>query len=573
MAKLEETLLKSGFIDEAQWKRVSEEMKKGNEPLAQILFRLGYIDSKDAYKKFLVKQLNVGALQLSDIRLDEKILELVPEEMVRKHHILPLFEIDGTLYVVVGDDASSAIMSSIEFLTGLNVSFIKEEEGVVVEQIENYYSEEVSLSGLVDDVETEDDDMEIMESVEDDANAESLLMAEIKDSPVVKLVDGIINEAVKTGTSDIHIEPFRTKIKVRMRIDGQLFERLVLPGDLRRPLISRLKIMSKLDVSETRIPQDGQISIRYQKRKIDFRVSTLPTIYGEKIVLRLLDPANLRLNLRDLGFPEEGLTKFTKAISLPFGMVLVTGPTGSGKTTTLYSALATLNDEHTNIMTAEDPVEYNLRGINQVQMDSAIDFTFASALRSFLRMDPDVILVGEIRDYETAEIAIKAALTGHLVFSTLHTNNTSATINRLIDMGVEPFLVSASVKLIMAQRLLKKNCTHCKAPYEPTEYELQRMQLSEEDVKDITFYEGKGCDNCNGTGYSGRLAVFEIMLIDRDMEKLIQEGASALELAKISMSKAMRTLRMEAIMKAKEGIVSVEQVLIESEDAISSVGS
>jgi type IV pilus assembly protein PilB len=400
------------------------------------------------------------------------------------------------------------------------------------------------------------DNIDVVEEQQDEGGIRDV------EAPIVKLVNGVLINAIKVGASDIHFEPFETVFRVRFRLDGILRTTMNLPLKIKNAAVSRLKIMSKLDIAERRLPQDGRIKLKLgKKREVDFRVSTLPCLFGEKVVMRILDKSNLSLDLTKLGFETKPLEDFNKAINSPYGMVLVTGPTGSGKTTTLYSALSTINDAEINIMTAEDPVEYNLMGINQVQMKDEIGLNFSIALRAFLRQDPDVVMVGEIRDYETAEIGVKAALTGHLVLSTIHTNDAPSTINRLLNMGIEPFLVSSSVILILAQRLARKVCSNCKEEEKLSPQSLVEAGFSESEVSQLTLYKGKGCEICSKTGYKGRVALYEVMPIGEAIREMILQGASADEIKKKAMSLGMKTLRMSGLQKVREGVTSVEEVV------------
>jgi type IV pilus assembly protein PilB len=400
-----------------------------------------------------------------------------------------------------------------------------------------------------------------LDSVETYTETDEASGSEI-DEPIVKLVNGIFVNAIKGGASDIHIEPYETTLRVRYRVDGVLYNAMTLPLKIKNPITSRIKIMSKLDIAERRLPQDGRIKLRLGRRKeIDFRVSVLPCLFGEKTVLRILDKGNLQVDLTKLGFEQDALNGFMDALQKPYGMILVTGPTGSGKTTTLYSALNYLNKPDINIMTAEDPIEYNFLGMNQVQVKEEIGLTFSSALRAFLRQNPDIVLVGEIRDFETAEIAVKAALTGHLVLSTLHTNDAPSTISRLLNMGIEPFLVSASVILIAAQRLARKVCQECKEEEEIPIPALVQLGFSEEEARTVKCYKGRGCHTCSNSGYKGRIALYEIMPVGSEIKEMILEGASPDELKRIAVRLGMKTLRMSGLTKVREGVTSVEEVL------------
>ncbi|MFP4459338.1 MAG: type IV-A pilus assembly ATPase PilB [Candidatus Zixiibacteriota bacterium] len=561
--RLGEMLVNSGRLTEEQLEKALSLQEAEGGKLGEVLLKLGYIASEDTINEFLAKQLNIGTLKIEDIELNPEVVQLIPKDIARKFNVVATLRVGKSLFVATAEPKDVFVLDTLKFVTGLDVQPVLAKEESIRTAIENYYeSDYESLSDIMIDIE---DELEIIEEEEDDFDMNDLQQA-VQEKPLVKLVNGILMEAISRGSSDIHIETYEKTTRVRYRIDGALIEAAPLPFKLRAAVVSRIKIMSRLDISERRLPQDGRIKIQYSGRPIDFRVSILPCVFGEKVVMRILDPESLMLDMTKLGFPSDGLEKFRHAISLPFGMVLVTGPTGSGKTTSLYSALSSLNQPDVNIMTAEDPVEYNLTGINQVQMHSEIGLTFAAALRSFLRQDPDIILVGEIRDKETADIAIKAALTGHLVFATLHTNDAPSTITRVIDMGVPPFMVATSVKLIMAQRLIRRVCEACKKPSEIEEEYRKYLRISKEEADEMTVYEGKGCDVCNGTGYKGRQGLYEIMPISHVIEKLIMEGASALEIAEQALKEGMRTLRQEAIMVMQKGKTTLEQVLSQTAD-------
>jgi len=467
------------------------------------------------------------------------------------------------------DPTNVFAMDDVKFMTGYNVEPVVASDSSLRASIDQYYgsTHSIELKKVMEDLtDTEDADLEVLEE-EEDLDLEAL-EAESEEAPVVRLVNIIMTDAIKKGASDIHIEPYEKEFRVRYRVDGLLYEMMRPPLRLKEAITSRLKIMSKLDIAEKRLPQDGRIKIKTrvagQVKDLDFRVSVLPTIFGEKIVLRLLDKDNLMLDMTRLGFEAESLRTFEQAILKPFGMVLVTGPTGSGKTNTLYSALQRINTSETNIMTAEDPVEFNLVGVNQVQMKEQIGLNFAAALRSFLRQDPNIILVGEIRDFETAEVAIKAALTGHLVLSTLHTNDAPSSINRLMNMGIEPFLVASSVNLIAAQRLVRRICTSCKEPIEVPDQALIDVGIPPQEVKSVKLFRGKGCERCNGTGFKGRVALFEVMDVDEEMRELILSGGSANELRQQAMEDGMIGLRQSGLQKIREGVTTMEEVIRET---------
>jgi type IV pilus assembly protein PilB len=472
---------------------------------------------------------------------------------------MPVAKRGTTLTMAMADPTNVVAVDDIKFLTGMKVELMMATESAIRRGIDRYYDSSENLRNVMASI--EDAGMEVMEEPEDANLNISDLKQAVEEAPVVKLVNFILADAIKKGASDIHTEPYEKVFRVRFRIDGVLYEVMTPPMSLKNAIISRLKIMADLDISERRLPQDGRMKVKYKGREVDFRVSTLPTLFGEKVVMRLLDKSNLKLDLSKLGFEAKAMADFEEAIRAPYGMLLVTGPTGSGKTTTLYSALDRLNQPGTNIMTAEDPVEFNIKGINQVQIRDNIGLNFAAALRSFLRQDPDVIMVGEIRDYETAEIAVKAALTGHLVLSTLHTNDAPSAVTRLLNMGIEPFLVASSVLLILAQRLLRRICVHCKAPVVVPAHALVDVGLTAEETASITCYKGDGCEACNGTGYKGRIAIYEVMVLNAELRDMVLSGVSALEIKRGAIQHGMRTLRMSGLEKLKEGITTVEEVV------------
>jgi type IV pilus assembly protein PilB len=539
-------------------------------------------------------------LELFDV--EDTVIRLIPQDVAQKYSVLPLSRVGATLTLAMVDPTNVFAMDDIKFMTGLNIEPVVVSEASVHEAIAKYYdiSREIELATVGADVMVEglsakgsngngnghggithadlvsldslDFDSEAAENLEVIEDNEEIDLSSLtrmsEDAPVVRLVNVLLVDALRRGSSDIHIEPYEKELRIRFRIDGVLYDVMHPPLKMRDALISRLKIMSKLDISEKRLPQDGRIKIKVKvdarSRELDFRVSTLPTLFGEKVVLRLLDKENLMLDMTKLGFEQQSLEKFKRNISRPYGMVLVTGPTGSGKTNTLYSALQELNTTETNIMTAEDPVEFNLQGINQVQMKEQIGLNFAAALRSFLRQDPNIILVGEIRDFETAEIAIKAALTGHLVLSTLHTNDAPSTISRLMNMGIEPFLVATSVNLIQAQRLIRRVCKDCKKENQTPPEALIEVGFSADEAKEIKTYKGRGCQTCNGTGYKGRVGLYEVMEVTDDIRELILIGASSLELRKRAIEDGMITLRESGLHKIRAGITTVEEVVRET---------
>jgi type IV pilus assembly protein PilB len=604
--RLGQLLITSNIITEGQLREALDLQRKEGGRIGTNLVKLGYI-TEERLVAFLSRQYNVPAINLSDYKIEPSLLKLIPVDMARKYLIMPVARVGATLTVAMVDPSNVFAIDDVKFRTGYNVEVVATNESSVVDAISSYYTgngdalvaardeEKTSMlqaetNGSSEMFQTEDYttpgeqiseegvdpvhdgpvvDVDEFDKLVGDALDSIEVVTEKKDQsskeieePVVKLVNGILMRAIKTGASDIHIEPYEKSLRVRYRVDGIMFNAMNLPKKIKDSVTSRLKIMSKLDIAERRLPQDGRIKLRLgKKREIDFRVSVLPCLFGEKTVLRILDKSNLQIDLRKLGFDEAALQSFMDALNKPYGMILVTGPTGSGKTTTLYSALNYLNKPGINIMTSEDPVESNFQGINQVQVKEEIGLTFASALRSFLRQDPDVIMVGEIRDFETAEIAVKAALTGHLVLSTLHTNDAPSSISRLLNMGIEPFLVSASVILIATQRLVRKVCTQCREEEEIPTAALRKVGFSEEDAKTVKCYRGKGCSVCNGSGYKGRIALYEVMPVTSEIKELVLEGASADEIRKTAVKLGMKTLRMSGVNKIKEGMTSVEEVL------------
>jgi type IV pilus assembly protein PilB len=558
--ELGKMLVKAGKITEVQLQKALEMQKNGAGKLGEILVKIGAITDENIISEFIGKQLNIGAIRLTDVELNPEIVKLIPQDIARKFNVIAVSKLGKTLIVAISDPNNIYVLDAIKFITGCNIQPVISPEGTIQSAINNYYGDSSAINEIIKGMTSE---LEVVEETEE-APSEQDLQSQVQDKPLVKLVDGIIADAIKKGASDIHFESYEKRVRVRYRIDGALQETAPIPFKYRAAIISRIKIMADLDISERRLPQDGRIKVKLGERTIDLRVSVLPTIFGEKIVMRILDPKSLMIDLTKLGFPELALDNFSKAISLPYGMILVTGPTGSGKTTTLYSALKTLNTIDVNIMTAEDPVEFNFDGINQVLVRTDIGLTFAAALRSFLRQDPDIIMVGEIRDGETADIAIKAALTGHLVFSTLHTNDAPSTINRLVDMGVPSYLVAASTKLIMAQRMVRKICNYCKREVPITPQIADVLQLSPEDAKTFKIFEGKGCNQCNNTGYSGRTGLFEVMPITPTIEKMIVQGAATAEIRAEAMKEGMLTLRHAGLEKLGLGISSLEEVVAET---------
>ena len=569
-SRLGEILIKENLITSDQLRQALEHQKASGGRLGTCLMKLGFI-SDDEITGVLSRQYGVPSINLKYYEVDATVIKLIPQDTAVRYQIVPLSRVGSTLTIAMTDPTNVFAMDDIKFMTGFNVEPVVASETAITEAISKFYGEaesEEELTKVMKDLTGEEDaDLELA-AEEQEMNLAELERA-AEEAPIIKLVNLILTDAVKRGASDIHIEPYEKEVRVRFRIDGILQAVMTPPMKLRDAIISRVKIMAKLDISEKRLPQDGRIMIKYRKdgkiKDLDFRVSTIPTLYGEKIVMRLLDKENLRLDMTKLGFEPESLTKFEHAILRPYGMVLVTGPTGSGKTNTLYSSIARLNTPETNIMTAEDPVEFQLAGINQVQMKDQIGLNFAAALRAFLRQDPNIILVGEIRDFETAEIAVKAALTGHLVLSTLHTNDAPSTISRLMNMGIEPFLVATSVNLICAQRLVRRICSNCKEAAEgPRAGPARRRIHAGRSCKTTKIFIGKGCGTCNKTGYKGRVGLYEVMEINDELRELILVGASALELKKKAMDNGMITLRRSGLTKVALGMTTIEEVVRET---------
>jgi type IV pilus assembly protein PilB len=573
-SKLGDLLVKESLISQQQLKEALEYQRVNGGRLGNCLIKLGFV-TDDEITAILSRQYGVPSINLSFFDVDPSIVKLIPIETAQKYQILPLSRVGSTLTIAMIDPTNVFAMDDIKFMTGFNIEPVVASETAIREAIDKYYgsTHAIELKKVMEDIaiidqKLEGDDTSLELASEEEAIDLEGLEQAAEEAPIIKLVNLILSSALKRGASDIHIEPYEKEFRVRYRIDGMLYNIMNPPLKLKDAITSRIKIMAKLDISEKRLPQDGRIKIKMKNegkvKDLDFRVSVLPTLYGEKVVLRLLDKDNLMLDMTRLGFESESLKKFESAILKPYGMVLVTGPTGSGKTNTLYSSIAQLNKVDTNVMTAEDPVEFNIPGINQVQMKEQIGLNFAAALRAFLRQDPNIILVGEIRDFETAEIAIKAALTGHLVLSTLHTNDAPSTISRLMNMGIEPFLVATSVHLICAQRLIRRICKDCKEELSTPPQTLVDAGFSPAESKKVTTYRGKGCPTCNGTGYKGRVGLYEVMEINDDVRELVLIGASSLELKKKAIEHGMITLRASGLQKLREGITTLEEVLRET---------
>jgi type IV pilus assembly protein PilB len=594
-AKLGEILVRENLISPQNLREALDYQREHGGRLGFNLVKLGLV-SDDMITAVLSRQYGIPSVNLDLFNIEPAVLRLIPQEVAQKHCVLPLSRVGATLTLAMVDPTNVFAMDDVKFMTGLNVEPVVVAEGSIQQAIAKYYgsSREIELasspteetngdrngangSGAIthadlvslDSIDFEHEQTDDVQVLEDNEEIDLATLSRMsEDAPVVRLVNVLLVDALRRGASDIHVEPYEKELRIRFRIDGVLYDVMHPPLKLRDALISRVKIMSKLDISEKRLPQDGRIKIKVKvdsrKRELDFRVSTLPTLFGEKVVLRLLDKQNLMLDMTKLGFEPESLSKFKRNIAKPYGMVLVTGPTGSGKTNTLYSALQSLNTVETNIMTAEDPVEFNLMGINQVQMKEQIGLNFAAALRAFLRQDPNIVLVGEVRDFETAEIAIKAALTGHLVLSTLHTNDAPSTISRLMNMGIEPFLVATSVNLIQAQRLIRRICKDCKQDLPTPPEALIEVGFSADEAKSLKTYKGKGCSTCNHTGYKGRIGLYEVLEITDEIRELILIGASALELRKKAVDDGMITLRESGLHKIRAGVTTIEEVVRET---------
>jgi type IV pilus assembly protein PilB len=614
--KLGEILIRQNLLTPDQLKEAVEYQRRNNLGLTASLVHLGAV-SEQQITSALSKQYGVPSIDFSAVEIDESVTRLVPREVAQKYCVVPVSRRGATLTLAMADPANVYAMDDIKFVTGFTIEPVVASEVSVRQAIERGYggvraldlhtgkevispleraaeaqlnrplqkkkekvesvrpeglssNDLASAANLVSEFESEFGDAEeALEVLEEQSEIDiRSLEGSSQEAPVVRLVNVILVESLRRGASDIHIEPYEREFRVRFRIDGILYNIMNPPLKLRDALISRLKIMSKLDISEKRLPQDGRIKIKLRfegkSRELDFRVSSLPTLFGEKVVLRLLDKEKLMLDMTKLGFEASSLERFKRNIEKPYGMCLVTGPTGSGKTNTLYSALQSLNTPETNIMTAEDPVEFNLMGINQVQIKDQIGLNFAAALRSFLRQDPNIVLVGEIRDFETAEIAVKASLTGHMVLSTLHTNDAPSTVSRLMNMGIEPFLVATSVNLIQAQRLIRRICTGCKDEYTVPAQALLEVGFSEEESQTMKLYKGKGCEKCNGTGYKGRVGLYEVMEMTDALRELILVGASNIELRKQAIEEGMITLRGSGLEKVRQGITTIEEVIRET---------
>jgi type IV pilus assembly protein PilB len=589
--RLGELLIKRNYITPDQLKKALDEQKLKGGRLESNLVRLGYI-KEDELLSFLSAQYRVPSVKISRMEVNPNVIKLIPSSLSKKYFIIPINRMGPKLTLAMADPSNIVVIDEIKFMTGFNVEPVVASETEIIDAIKKYYGGggnvagmgnisfqasdydldekmNVSVDGISigDDVVDIDDFDKLVHGAVDNVEVVEGQTGPLEESfemegPIIKIVNGILIKAIKLGASDIHFEPYERTFRVRYRIDGVLRRDMSLPIQIKNAMVSRLKIMARLDIAEKRLPQDGRIKLRMGKgREMDFRVSTIPILFGEKVVLRLLDKSALQLDMTKLGFEEASLADLKSAIHKPVGMILVTGPTGSGKTTTLYSALSELNKESENIITAEDPVEYNFMGINQVQMHEEIGLTFASSLRSFLRQDPDIIMVGEIRDFETAQIAVQAALTGHLVLSTVHTNDAPGTITRLVDMGIEPFLISSAVVLILAQRLIRKICMDCRESVKVHPQLLIDLGIPPDEVKSFPVYKGKGCPICNNTGYKGRVGLYEVMPMKEEIKELVLSRASTSEIKKEAIRLGMKTLRQSGVLKIKEGVTSIEEVV------------
>ena len=566
--RIGDILLREKLITQEQLAAALTDAKASNTRIGYALVKLGFIPEADLTRT-LARQYRVPAVDLEKVNIDPKIIKLVSPDLAHKHLVLPLRRVGRTLTIAMANPIDVAAIAALRFSTSHDIEPVVVGEYTLRNHLQRYYPEQAvenekdkqNLAALLDQIETQDE-LEVIEDREEEISVQQM-QAAVEDAPVVKLINGILTDAVLKGASDIHIEPFEKEIRIRYRIDGALKEIMKPPLKMKAALTSRIKILAALNIAERRVPQDGRIKLKMKNKVVDFRVSTLPVIFGEKIVCRILDKGNLTFDLRNFGFEPKALNDFMSSILNPYGMVLVTGPTGSGKTTTLYSALSKVNTEEVNIMTAEDPVEYNIYGINQVLVRNEIGMTFAAALKAFLRQDPNIIMVGEIRDIETGGIAIKAALTGHLVLSTLHTNDAPSTITRLIDMGLEPFNVAAALNCVTAQRLVRRICKDCKEPATYTDEYFEAANIKPDD-RTKTYYKGKGCDTCNGLGYKGRAGLYEVMAMSTELRRCIMRGASSDELRDQGLKEGMLTLRMDGLIKAQRGDTTLEEVIKET---------
>lgn len=563
--KLGKFLLEENLVTQEQLDKALKDQEVHGGRLGTNLMKLGYITEKQLIS-ILSKQYNVPGVDLSTMDIEDGILKLIPSNIATKYELIPLSRIGKTLTVAMVNPDDIFALEDIKFSTGFEVQPVVTTEISIRNALEKFYEGQDLLQRVEKEMEAVEEEVEVVEAGDKEADEDEMsdLAAEIGSGPIVKLVNTIITKGVEAGASDIHIEPYDKELRVRFRIDGILREVMKPPKKMHKAVVSRIKIMAKMKIAEKRLPQDGRIKVRIKRKPIDFRVASMPTIYGEKMALRILDRSAISFNLEDLGFEKEQLDKFLQAIRMPFGIVLVTGPTGCGKTTTLYAALEKINSLEVNITTAEDPVEYSLVGINQVQMREMVGLTFASALRSYLRQDPNIIMVGEIRDKETAEISIRASLTGHLVLSTVHTNAAAATITRLVNMGVEPFLLASTLDLVLSERLLRKICLNCMEKVQISNDYLKRVGLNPDEFDGVTFHKGAGCPICNGSGYKGRIGIFEVMTLTPGVRELILERVSTDRIHVEAVKEGMRTLRDVAVEKLKKGSTTIEEVLKET---------
>ncbi|MBI4540535.1 MAG: type IV-A pilus assembly ATPase PilB [Gemmatimonadetes bacterium] len=559
--RLGDLFVREGLITEEQLEKALQDAKASNTRIGFSLVKLGFV-AEDELTRMLARQYRVPAVDLDKVNVDPKVIKLVPADVALKHLVLPLRRVGRTLTVAMANPTDLGAIDDLKFITRYDIEPVVVGEYTLRRHLEKYHNtQDEKMQEILDELQT--DDIEVLEDQEDDVSV-AALQEQVEQAPVVKFINGLLVDAVQKGASDIHIEPYEKEIRVRYRIDGALREVMKPPLKMKAAITSRLKILSDLNIAERRVPQDGRIKLKMKNKVVDFRVSTLPVIFGEKIVMRILDKGNLTLDLEKFGFEPKAEQDFMAAIMNPYGMVLVTGPTGSGKTTTLYSALSKVNTEDVNIMTAEDPVEYNLYGINQVLVRNEIGMTFAAALKAFLRQDPNIIMVGEIRDIETGGTAIKAALTGHLVLSTLHTNDAPSTVTRLIDMGLEPFNVAAALNLVTAQRLVRRICSNCKEQVKYPEEHLRAGKIPDEVIARGQFFKGAGCDKCNGGGYKGRQGLYEVMAMSPILRKLIMQAVGTDELRQAAIADGMLTLRMDGLKKIERGITTLEEVLKET---------
>jgi type IV pilus assembly protein PilB len=554
--KLGDMLIKGGMITDVQLQAALKEQSKSGGRVGSNLIKLGHITEEDL-TKFLGRQYGVPSVNLNDVEIGKNVLDIIPADVAMKHEVLPINKAGKTITVAMANPADVLAVEDLKFSTGYEIRVVVASESAIQKTIEKYYEATGMLKKVMKEVQEGEEDVEVMST--EDEKEEGMDIAAADSAPVVKLVNAILLESVSKMASDIHVEPYEKELRVRYRIDGVLHDMMTPPWKMRKAIVSRLKIMAKMKIAEKRLPQDGRVKVVIKGRPIDLRVSTIPTLYGEKMALRVLDRSTVNFDLETLGFEKSSLLDVNVAITKPYGIVLVTGPTGSGKTTTLYAALIKLNSADVNITTAEDPVEYSLLGVNQVQMKEDVGLTFASSLRSYLRQDPDIIMVGEIRDQETAEISIRASLTGHLVLSTVHTNSAAATITRLINMGIEPFLIASTLNLVESQRLVRNICTACKEPYT-----LAGGLLSDDEqaiVGDAQLFKGKGCKDCSNTGYRGRSGVYEVMTISPPIRDLILDDAPTEEIAAQAKKDGMIDLRHSALLKMKSGITDIDEVI------------